>query len=180
MVPLFHPYLSRRSQAVYINGTVSSHVTLHFRVLQGSVFGPILFTIYSSPIANIARKYGLCVHAYADDTQLYLPFDLNDPNDHDEMSASQRAEACIFKLEIKSWMTVNKQQLNDEKTEFLIMTSKFYQHKIHDHQIKVDTAPIPALESARNLGIIFVKNLCMEDQIRRICESVSHKEYKQY
>ena len=73
---------------------------------------------------------------------------------------------------IKSWKTVNKLKLNDEKTEFLIMTSKFHQNKIHDHQIKVDTASIPASESARNLGIVFDKNLCMEDQIRRICQSV--------
>ena len=130
----FQSYLSCRSQAVNINGTVSSHVKLLYGVPQGSVLGPILFTIYSSPIANIARKYGLYVHAYADDTQLYVPFDLNDPND--EMSARQRAEACI--LEIKSWMTMNKLKLNDEKTEFLIMTSKFHQHKIHDHQIKVE------------------------------------------
>ena len=33
---------------------------------------------------------------------------------------------------------------------FFIMTSKFRQHKIHDHQIIVDTASIPASESARN------------------------------
>ena len=52
------------------------------------------------PIANIARKHGLFVHAYADDTQLYIPFDLNNPND--EMSARKQAEACILK--IKSWM----------------------------------------------------------------------------
>ena len=76
------------------------------------------------------------------------------------MSARQRAEACI--LEIKSWMTVNKLKLNDEKTGFLI----------HDHQIEVDTASIPASESARNLGIIVDNILCMEDQIRRICEFI--------
>ena len=71
---------------------------LHYGVSQGSVLGLIRFTIYSSPVADIARKYGLFVHAYADDTQLYIPFDLNDPND--EMSACKQAEACI--LEIKS------------------------------------------------------------------------------
>ena len=69
-------------------------------------------------------------------------------------------------------MTVNKLKLNDEKTEFLIMTSKFHQHKIHDPQIKVDTASIPASESARNLRIIFNNNLCMENQIWQMCQSV--------
>ena len=77
----FQSYLSCGSQAVNINGTVSSNVKLHYGVPQGPVLGPILFTIYSSPIANIAQKYGLYVHAYADDTQLCVPFDLNDPND---------------------------------------------------------------------------------------------------
>ena len=39
------------------------------------------------------------------------PFDLNSPSE--EMLARQRAEACI--LEIKSWMSLNKLKLNDEK-----------------------------------------------------------------
>ena len=90
----FQSYLCSRSQAVNINGTVSSHVSLPYGVPQGSVLGPILFTIYSSRIASIARKHGLYVHTYADDTQLYTPFDLNDPSD--EMLACQHAEACIL------------------------------------------------------------------------------------
>ena len=164
----FQSYLCSRSQAVNINGTVSSHVSLPYGVPQGSVLGPILFTIYSSPIASIARKHGLYVHAYADDTQLYTPFDLNDPSD--EMLARQRAEACI--LEIKSWMSLNKLKLNDEKTEFLVMTSRYQQHKIHAHDIKVDSATIHASKSARNLGIIFDNNLCMDEHVKRICQTV--------
>ena len=134
----FQSYLCSRSQAVNTNATVSSHVCLPYGVHIGSVLGPILFAIYSSPIASIAQKQGLHIHAYADDTQLYTPFDLNNPID--EMFSCQRAEACI--LEIKSWMSSNKLKLNDEKTEFLVMTSIYQQHKIHDHNIKIDTATI--------------------------------------
>ena len=134
------------------------------------MLGPILFTIYSSPIASIARKHGLYVHAYADDTQLYTTFDLNDPSD--EMLARQRAEACTCILEIKSWMSLNKLKLNDETTEFLVMTSRYQQHKIHAHDIKVDSAAIHASKSARNLGIIFDNNLCMNEHVKRICQTV--------
>ena len=56
------------------------------------------------------------------------------------MSARKQAEACI--LEIKSWMSMNKLKLNDEKTEFLIMTSKYQQHKIQDHSTNFGTTTI--------------------------------------
>ena len=59
----FQSYLCSKPQPVNINGTVSSHVSLPYGVPQGSVLGPILFTISSSPIASIARKHGLHVHA---------------------------------------------------------------------------------------------------------------------
>ena len=79
-------------------------------------------------------------------------------------------DACI--LEIKSWMSLNKLKLNDEKTEFLVMTSRNHQHKIHAHDIKVDSATIHASKSARNLGIIFDNNLCMDEHVKRICQTV--------
>ena len=69
-------------------------------------------------------------------------------------------------------MSMNKLKLNDEKTEFLVMTSRYQQHKIHDHNIKVDTATIHASKSARNLGIIFDNNLCMDEHVKRICQTV--------
>ena len=41
-------------------------------VPQGSVLGPLLFTIYTSPISHIAESHNIKQHQYADDTQLFV------------------------------------------------------------------------------------------------------------
>lgn len=160
-------YLSDRTQSVNINGCLSSFLPLLFGVFQGSVLGPQFFTIYSSPIANIARKHGLQVHMYADDTQLYLSFDLK--NSCDEITARSRIESCI--KDIKVWMTVNKLKLNDDKTEFLIISSKYHKSKPTTNSLQIASSNIHASCNARNLGIVFDNTLSMEDHIKNMCKS---------
>ena len=69
-------------------------------------------------------------------------------------------------------MSMNKLKLNDDKTEFLIMFSKYQQHIIQDHSINVGTTTIHASKIARNLGIVFDDNLCMDQHVKRVCQSV--------
>ena len=71
-------YLRDRLQSVIIGGERSDPADLQFGVPQGSVLGPILFTIYTIPIGDVARRYNLEIHLYADDTQLYVFFEMKD------------------------------------------------------------------------------------------------------
>ena len=64
-----------RKQCISIKGIQSLPVKVKYGVPQGSVLGPKLFTIYTSRIADIARCYGLNIHLYADDTQIYIAFE---------------------------------------------------------------------------------------------------------
>ena len=70
----FTSYLSSRSQAFSINDSISAFSTLSCGVPQGSVLGPLLSTLYTTPFGSVISINSLKYHLYADDTQLYISF----------------------------------------------------------------------------------------------------------
>ena len=63
----FRLYLGDRTQFVNINGSTSNRRVLQFGVPQGLVLGLLLFSLYTSPLSDIASKHELSFHFYADD-----------------------------------------------------------------------------------------------------------------
>ena len=72
-------YFTDSAQCVSILGPKSAKVLFTHGVPQSSILDPIAFTTYTLLLGDIARKYHLGFYAYADDTQMYLSFDQNDP-----------------------------------------------------------------------------------------------------
>ena len=99
----FESYLSSRSQFVQIRDTSSSVRQLTCGLPQGSVLGPILYLVYTSPLGAIPRRHGVGFHMYADDTQLYLS--MKTTKMEDVVSAHIRVEVCL--RELNQWMLLN-------------------------------------------------------------------------
>ena len=60
-------YLAERCQHVKVDFKVSANTPLQCGVPQGSVLGPILFTIYTSQMGKIIDRYQIARQHFADD-----------------------------------------------------------------------------------------------------------------
>ena len=95
----FRSYLSGRTQKVQFGDHTSSEdYDVMFGVPQGTVLGPLLFTLYSAPVADIIEEHGLEYTVYSDDTQIYLTCEA-------PSAARSRIENCVDKIRI--WMNEN-------------------------------------------------------------------------
>ena len=170
----FLSYLKGRVQSVQIGSTFSREQNLLFGVPQGSVLGPVLFTIYTTPLGRIIQRHGLTYHLYADDTQLYMAFKPSDVIS--KCDAISRIEACV--ADIRIWMNDNFLKLNDDKTELLIITTREELSKISDISIKVgDQSISPSDDPPRNLGVIFDSTCCLDAHITKLCRSINFNLY---
>ena len=68
----FKSYLSDRYNFVHVNDESSRYQKVSHGVPQGSVVGPLLFTLYMLPVDKIIRQHSVLLHCSADNTQLYL------------------------------------------------------------------------------------------------------------
>ena len=92
-------YLTGRTQCVSVNDHLSCVMRPKHGVAQGSVLGPLLFSVYCAGLSDVFSKHEIRYHVYADDTQLYVDFPRND-----SALALDRIRRCV--IDVKAWLAV--------------------------------------------------------------------------
>ena len=148
-----------------LNGILSKPHTPLESVPQGSVIGPLSFTMYTAPLEDIIQAHGL--GPWPDDlcwryssminlTALYLQV--------------PKIERCVD--DIKRWSTANDLKRNGDKTEVLHITSRFRSSSPLPW-VQICNSSIEPVESARNLGVIVQNDFKMDLFVNNICRSAS-------
>ena len=81
-------------------------------VPQGSVLGPVLFTLYSQPLSDVISVHNCDYHKYAEDTELS-----KSAAPDQFLSVQSCIQTCID--DVLLWMNSNKLKLNTDKTEVM-------------------------------------------------------------
>jgi len=156
---LFRSYLSQRTQSVVVNQSISHSVPLLFGVPQGSVLGPVLFTIYTSSLSSLLGAHGVLHHFYADDTQIYVKIE-------NITDAKTRIESLVS--DIKTWMIMRKLKLNDDKTDIIIIRGSRRTSNEDLLFLNIGNSQLQPSSTVRNLGVIFNSTLDYKDHINYI------------
>ena len=95
----FRSYLQLRKQFVSVNGIDSSLKDLQYRVPQESVLGPLLYSLYTSPLGDIATKYRMVYHficMHMIHSYIHLSFTSTCPNH--TSNVKETVELCVIEI----------------------------------------------------------------------------------
>jgi len=155
-------FLSDRSQTVRFCGSTSLSRKLICGVPQGSVLGPLIFTLYSSGLSEVVTARGLEYQSYADDVQMIAD------------AAAEHLPAAIDNLQlcmqdVDHWMTSNRLCLNTAKTELTFFGTRQQLAKITMTTVQLGGVAIPVGTVTTSLGVRLDSSLSMSP---RVCDLV--------
>lgn len=161
----FENYLNDRTQSVRINDHISSSSKISYGVPQGSILGPLLFTIFVNDMSE--NIIDCLLIQYADDTQL-----LHSGTVDELHNLIRRAEATICTA--KQYFCKNGLMLNSDKTQCIFIGSRQLIKRIpNDTEISIDNSHIIPCNHVKNLGVYIDSTMTFEKHINEITKKVN-------
>ena len=165
----FQSYLSNRQQCVRIGDAVSKVLPLEFGVPQGSILGPVLFTIYVNDLLSVPKR---CLSAsYVDDCKLYLSF-----------SPAELPTSILALNEdltrISQWCCKNSLLINPDKTKVLAVGLPQLLKKLSSFSITLFDKEITPVPVVKDLGVPLDTRLSYNQHITEIASKCLFKLYQ--
>ena len=157
-------YLTDRKQRVLANNIFSDFATVKNGVPQGSILGPLYYTIYANDIPKIVNSCE--VIQYADDTVLLS----NNPNI--ELACTE-IQAGLKQLE--GWCTRNGIMVNPMKTKAVLFGSKRQTENIVDSTLCINDTEIELVSTYTYLGMLLESTMSLEGHIQKVIQRVTVK-----
>ena len=125
----------------------------------------MLFTMYIKPLSANIDSHSFIHHSFADDLQLQM----SAPRDGIS-ELLHFMQSCIS--DVKAWATAKMLELNDNKTELMLVTSKRtkYLHNLPTSNT-IGNAQIPFKQSVKNLGLTLDCHVTMNAHVTNIART---------
>ena len=163
VLSLLESSLENRKHCVAIGESRSESTALQYGGLQGSVLGPVLFTVYTGTLAFLLEAHGVSYHFFLQMTQLYIRVE-----DIDE--AKHRLSSLLS--DSKIWMARRKFKLNDGKTEIIVIRGNLRNVSVANFgEMSFGNTQLVPCESAKNLGVVLNSLLSFRSHIDSIVKT---------
>ena len=159
---LLKSYLTNRKQYVVFDGCQSEHVKIYTGVPQGSILGPLFFSIYINDLITVSDRLNFLM--YADDTTIYFNLE-----DFDNLTKETDINRELEKVNI--WLKLNKLSLNTQKTKLMLFHRK--QKHLDEINVVINGIEIEHVPSFNFLGIMLDENLSWKSHIEMVGNKIS-------
>lgn len=158
----FHSYLSDRRQFVAVNGTSSKPASVTSGVPQGSILGPVLFTLSFNGIFNLDLSSSSLLTGYADDVTYSKV--VRDSADTDQANSDLGI--------IADWLLAQNLRLNLDKVKSMVVSRK---RSPPAARVTIGDREIEQVSSFKLLGVTISRDLSWRAHIDNTCSQAKKK-----
>ena len=158
---LIRSYLTDRFQYVQFENSESDLLEIKTGIPQGSILGPLFFSIMINDLVNSSNKFKFLM--YADDTTIY--FNLEDfPIENREVLINNELE------KVNKWLKLNKLAVNVDKTKSMLFHKR---RPVTPIQFSMNNRIIDVVQYFNYLGIMLDADMSWKTHVAMVRNKLS-------